>query len=558
MRKPLFFQRFATDERGAAAIIFALTATVLLTMTAFAVDFGYLYVQNRRLQGLADLAAMAAAEDLPNARRRVDQTIAANGWPTKIEAQIVLGSYVPDSTVESGQRFSPGGSMPNAVQVKLKSNIALFFGEHLTESGTVTIARSATAANAQLAAFSLGTRLVSLNGGVANALLTALTGSKVSLSVMDYNSLLAANVSLFDYVDALRTELNLEGASFDKVLASDIETSDALSALGTLLEDKGDKTAAFAVRQLATASGALSDIGLDKLIDLGAAGAQDHTGVGGMKLTVNALDLSNAVLALARDGRQVKLDFKAAIPGLASVQAWLAIGERPNNSPWIAVTASGEPVIRTAQARLYVVASVGTGASGKNAIVSVNLPLLVELASAEAKLGAISCPANARERKVTLQVKTGIGRAAIAAVDMTKLDDFKHKLVENPAALVALPLVSVTAQAGVDVGGKNWQTLSFNGAEIDAHAIKTVQTNDALQAVTTSLIGDLKLKVNILGLGLPLGAPAIQQSVAAALGTAAAPLDAVVNSLTGLLGLHLGEADVRINGVRCHSSALVL
>ena len=64
--------------------------------------------------------------------------------------------------------------------------------------------------------------------------------------------------------------------------------------------------------------------------------------------------------------------------------------------------------------------------------------------------------------------------------------------------------------------------------------------------------------MNILGLGLPLGAPAIQQSVAKALGTATAPLDAVVNSLTGLLGLHLGEADVRINGVRCHASALVL
>jgi uncharacterized membrane protein len=41
------------------------------------------------------------------------------------------------------------------------------------------------------------------------------------------------------------------------------------------------------------------------------------------------------------------------------------------------------------------------------------------------------------------------------------------------------------------------------------------------------------------------------------LSTVATPLDGVINSLTGLLGLGLGEADVRVNGVRCNAVALV-
>jgi uncharacterized membrane protein len=37
----------------------------------------------------------------------------------------------------------------------------------------------------------------------------------------------------------------------------------------------------------------------------------------------------------------------------------------------------------------------------------------------------------------------------------------------------------------------------------------------------------------------------------------AAPLDSLVNGLSDLLGVRLGEADVRVNGVRCGGAALV-
>ncbi len=548
------WRRFLGDERGAVSIIFIFCATALIGAAAVAVDFGSVYLETRKLQGVADLAALSAAEDPANAHARVNKVVRTNGYTGKVYARIVVGTYVPDPAEEAGRRFVAGGNSPNAVQVSLRTNATLFFGANIIGADDIAITRTATAANAQLASFSIGSRLVSLNGGVANTLLTALTGSKVSLSVMDYRALLSADVGLFDYLSALKTDLRLQAASFDDILKADIETGDALKVLSDLLDKQNKRDAARALRHIANAASGLPDIQFAHLVDAGAVGPQDRTATNGVKLSLNALDLSSAVLTLARDGRQLKLDFGATVPGVASLQAWLAIGQRPENSPWLAVTASGAPVIRTAQARLYITADVKVG----GALATVSLPVLVELASAEAKLSAIACPSNPTQRRVTLAVRTGVGRAAIASIDRTKLDDFSRKLKETPAALVSVPLVSVTAQAGVDVGGQAWQSVTFTAADIDARTVKTVETVDALQSVTASLVGGLKLKVTILGAGLGLGDSAVQKTVATALSNAAAPVDSVINAVTGLLGLHLGEADLRLNGVRCHATALVL
>ena len=49
------------------------------------------------------------------------------------------------------------------------------------------------------------------------------------------------------------------------------------------------------------------------------------------------MDLADAALSVANGGRQVQLNLGATVPGLASTTAWLAIGQRPSNSPWIAI-----------------------------------------------------------------------------------------------------------------------------------------------------------------------------------------------------------------------------
>jgi Flp pilus assembly protein TadG len=56
-------------ERGAAMVMTALAAVVMLAFAAFGVDYTNLVQDRRQVQGAADAAALAAAQDLPNATK---------------------------------------------------------------------------------------------------------------------------------------------------------------------------------------------------------------------------------------------------------------------------------------------------------------------------------------------------------------------------------------------------------------------------------------------------------------------------------------------------------
>ena len=266
------------------------------------------------------------------------------------------------------------------------------------------------------------------------------------------------------------------------------------------------------------------------------------------------MDMANALLLLSGQGRQVQLDLGASVPGVTDLDVWLAVGERPNNSPWLSVDRDGEVVVRTAQTRLYIKAKA-LSALGLLGIQPITVPILVEAASGEAKLTSLECPESAAAQAATLAVRPSIGRVVVGEVDTTKLNNFKQNLTISPAKIADLLLVKATAQADVHVGGATWKNARFTRSDIEAGTIKTIATDDVAQATMSSLLGNLQLNVSLLGIGLNLGA--ITSALSGTLTAIAAPLDGVLNALTGLLGVKLGEADVRVNGLRCRDAALV-
>ena len=547
---------FRRDRRGGVAVITAMSLTMVLALAALAVDTGWIYLQSRRLQGVADLAAMSAANDIGRAQLAANATVAANGdnWRTPPQATLTLGRYTADAAIPVKQRFQPNALDPDAVRVSVSSEAELFFGAALLGRPSVPIRREATAARADLASFSIGSRLASLHGGVVNALLGDLTGSQVNLSVMDYDALADADVSLFSYLDAVSTRLHLTGLTYDQVLQTDLSTGQALQALADVLSAKGDTKAASATRTLAISAGDRTAAHLEALASLGPYGGQDHVS-GGAAATValSAMDLAQMVLQAGQGQRQFKLDLGASVPGLADTDVWLAIGEPMNNAPYMTVTRDKTVVVRTSQARLYVDAKLlGSGLLG--GVAQVHLPVLVELASGEARLKEIDCG----HKATTLEVKPSIGSLKIGDIDLAALDDFKRPLTVSRAKLVKAPLFGVSGKSDVALGGASWQTVSFTDAEVKAGAVKTVKTNDTLAAATASLLTNLDLDVNFVGLiHIGLGDVAILDALKPLLAAAAAPLDGVITSLTDVLGIGLGEADVRVNGLRCGVAALV-
>ena len=547
---------FVRDRRGAISVITAASMTMILALTALGVDTGSVFLQSRRLQGVADLAALQAANDIGRAQAAAEATVAANGqgWRAPLKTNVTLGHYTAGSTIPVAQRFQPASVDPDAARVTIDGEADLFFGAALLGRPSFPIRRQATAERADLASFSIGSRLLSLQGGIANALLTGLTGSRVSLSVMDYNALIASDVSLLSYLDAVAVRLNLKAATYDDILKANLTTGQALQALADALAAAGDSQAAAATRSVALSAGNGTKAHLDALVSVGPYGDQDHVSGGSRALVaISAMDLARAILQAGQGARQIKLDLGASVPGLADTEVWLAIGEPMNDAPYMTVTQDKSVIVRTAQTRLYIDTKLlGSGLLG--GLAQIRLPVLVELASGEARLKAIDCG----RKTATLEVKPSIGSLKIGDIDLDDLDAFKQSLAVDKVDLVKAPLFKVSGRSDVAIGGLSWQTVSFTDAEVKARKIKTVKTNDTLAAATTTLLTDLDLDVDFLNvIHLGLGDLAILAALKPVLLAAAVPLDGVITALTDLLGLGVGEADVRVNGLRCGVAALV-
>lgn len=532
----------AADRRGGVSILTAFGLTMLIGSAALAVDVGSLHLDRRKLQGIADAAALAAAGRPGEERAAAERIIAANCDCGIRIASLDSGTYAPDPAVQAEQRFVAGGGSPNAVRIRLTRDRPLFFGRFLTGRDESMISASATGARRGYAAFSLGSRVAAVHGGLPNALLSALTGSQVNLSVMDYNALASADIDLLAFSDALRTELDAEVLTFGQTLDTQVTLPQLLSALAT----SSDGRAANAIEYLASRAIPRSLIP-SHAIDLGPRSSSIRIDPAN-PVKVNALSLLRAMLFLSNANRQVDLSLASNLPGGSGVDVALLIGEPPANSPLIAVTDTNDVIVRTAQVRVKLDAKVQTP------IASVHVPVLAELGSASARIADIDCRTNS-SAAVALAVTTSPAMLAIGTVSDSDFQDMRRPLDPKRAKLLKLPLASVDGEAELILSDLNEKPATFSRAEIEDGTVKTVESTGLVSGAAESLADRMELEVNILGFGL--NAKALTTLVGETVGLAAPVLDGILEGLTGLLGVHVGEADARVNALRCGKAKLV-
>ena len=535
-------RRLVRNRRASISITTAFGMTMLIGSAAFAVDLGSLYLDRRKLQGIADAAAMAAAGRPGEERAAAERIIAANCDCGIAIAALTPGTYVADPSLQAEQRFSGGGASPNAIRITLTRDRPLFFGSFLTGRQDSIIRATATGARQGYAAFSLGSRVAALNGGLPNALLSALTGSQVSLSVMDYNALASTDIDLLAFSDALRAELDADVLTFGQTLNTQATLPQVVSALASA----SDGQAASALEHIADS--ALPRALLpSRAIDLGPRSSSIRIDAAN-PVKVNALSLLRAMLLLGNANRQVDLSLAGSLPGGSGVDIALLVGEPPADSPLIAVTDTNDVLIRTAQVRLKVNTRIATP------LASVHVPLLAELGSASARITDIDCAPNSRAA-VSLGVVTSPAMVAIGTVPDSDFQDMQRPLDPKPARVVKLPLVSIDAGAELILSDLNEKPVAFSRSEIDDGQVKTVSSSGLLAGAAESLSDRMELDVNVLGLALNL--KALTAVVGETVALAAPVLDTVLADLTGLLGLQVGQADTRVNALRCGKARLV-
>ena len=537
----LILETLARCHRASISITTAFGMTMLIGAAALAIDVGSLYLDRRKLQGIADAAALAAAGRPGEERAAAERIIAANCTCVIRIETLAPGTYTADPARPAEARFAAGGAAPNAVRITLSQDRPLFFGSFLTGRPDSIIRATATGARRGYAAFSLGSRVAALNGGVANALLSGLTGSEVNLSVMDYNALASTDIDLLAFSDALRTEIDADVLTFGQTLDSQVTLPQVVSALA----QASDGDAAAALERIADTALPRSLLP-SRAIDLGPRASSIRVDAAN-PVKVNALSLLRTMLLLG-SARQVDLSLASELPGGSGIDVALLIGEPPADSPLIAVTDTNDVIIRTAQVRLKIATRVATP------LASVHIPLLAELGSASARITDIDCAPNSGAA-VALGVVTSPTMVAIGTVDDADFADMQRPLSPAPARLVKLPLVSIDARAEMTLSDLNEKQVAFSRGEIDDGTVKTVSSGGLVAGAAQSLSEDMDLDVKVLGLGLNLGA--LTTVVGDTVALAAPVLDNVLGDLTGLLGLHLGQADTRINALRCGRARLV-
>ena len=90
------FKRLFTNSNGQVAVIVALLIVSVVGMTALVVDVGSLYEDRRTLQGVADAAALAGAQELPDtvaAEAKAITNISRNYDFTKISVDIAFDYF---------------------------------------------------------------------------------------------------------------------------------------------------------------------------------------------------------------------------------------------------------------------------------------------------------------------------------------------------------------------------------------------------------------------------------------------------------------------------------
>ncbi|MBB4053073.1 putative membrane protein [Devosia subaequoris] len=541
--------RFRRDERGNMAVLFAFGFAVSAMVSALAVDAASLYHERRVLQAGVDLAAISAATD-PARAAEIAQSVLTGAQllaPASTDGLTVLaGRYDPTEPVIA-DRFTPGKTPHNAVSVTLNRPGRLYFASSFA---TVPILRaSGIASVTPEVSFSVGSRLASLNEGLANAILSALLGTTVSLSVLDYRALAAARVDALDFLDALATELGVTAGSYDDLLATHAGTRGVAATLAGLAHGRAHS----ALMLLATA-GAGANVDLGKLIDLGRLGRLELGSAGAADLSLSVLELLSAAAALGDGNRQVSLNLGAAVPGLVSLQLDLAVGEPAQGGAWFTLGPMGT-IVRTAQTRLRLRAELLGGPTLLGA--GVKLPLWLDLAPAEARAEAATCPTTvAPQGSATIAARPGILRLSVGEMSDASLADFGVPPSAAPVRLIDILLLRVTGAAMVELAQTTPVRLNFSSADIAAGTMRTARTETLVASLSAMLLDRLDLTVNVSGLGLS-PPHIIAQTVRALLVPFAPLIDNTISGTLSALGLGLGEADVRVYGVRCDRAVLV-
>jgi uncharacterized membrane protein len=523
----------------------ALTLMMAVLFTALAVDSGRLWMQQKKLQVIADIAAIEAARNLGCAADVTDALAAAqaaaenNGFQGNLANSpnlVDLGSV----NTSSGIREFISGDGAAAVYVRATQEVpsslvagGLFGGNIMLSAEAVSLA------DPHAAAFSGGSYTASLNSEdsvLLNALLGEMLGAPLNLGVVSYQGIAQTNITLQDLL-----QVTSDVGNYEELLNSSVQLAELLQLFVEAATRSGTADVQAIAAMQSIANVAVRDLSL-RLADVLAVTTPDANAAATVGL--NALSLITTSVLVANGNHAVTLPLGVNLASIASINALVTVVEPPQIALGPPANTDGTicTSMKTAEVRIEVPVLVSIPLLAR-----IDLSLNVEVAQGNADLLAVD--SGDAETDVRIAAQPGI--AAITLTNTAGSGPARvSALLGLPIADIGLdlplePPVSETLDFNVDhpVADDLPQETSIN-SPLGGSLQNALSQPDALCVM---LIGSMQCEAGLSGL------------INTVVSTLVSPLlgeigRVLLDPLLELLGIKLGGMDVTLEGVHHHQA----
>ncbi len=387
----------SSRQRGSIVVMAAIGISTMVILLA-SIDIGYLFFQKRELQKIADLSALAGAQQL--GRSTVS---AGNACPSSVITTAEANAKVAQNfsgaiTVSCGNwdpvaettaphyRAIATGIMPNAVSVHVSQSFRSFFGAWASRA--VSAVAIATA-DAQIAVFSVGSRLLRINdAGVVPGLLTKLGVGMNGVDIASYNGLANVSIKTSGLLRALGVQLPVNadvGTIKQSVL--DLNTGGCSNGACTLETLLGAMTTLVGQQDFINLLGiSAAQLKLPVQIFSNANGrggilalVDAANGNSALSTNINALDLITTAIGVANGHNGIKLELGANLPaGILQSETKIGIVEPPS------IGIGGKDTMAyTSQVRVFT--HLQSNLLKAN-LLRADLPIAIEIVNGSAKI----------------------------------------------------------------------------------------------------------------------------------------------------------------------------
>lgn len=559
----------AIHQRGAIGLMAALTLGLALLFMLLVVDSGRLYLEQRKLQRIADMAALEAVGGSgtcvgvnPSATTLAREAALRNGHAESPDHRLYVECGSIESSASGLRAFIPDTNQDQAIRVTVSHRITSSIAAgawKLIRSGQdenqTSLQAQATAGRTgpALARLTIRSSLIDINttqSELLNTLLGDLLNTELNLSLAQWQGLLKADVNILHLLDAL----SISAGDYTELLHNKLKLSEIFTVMADVAAQDSPLVNVSGLIDLSLAAQNAGNIVLGDLLNIQNSGT-----TAGLNATLTALQLVQGMVELANSMHAVETTLSPSILGLANISTRIQIIEPPQFSaigdPSLANVSPTEPgqiYVRTAQTRILIQADLAPLLGGLNLGVvqltpNPRLDIGFEVASASSHVRGYDC-STVPNKRLTVRNDAAATKVLIGTIDSTAFFSSTKTIEAKPFTLLRV--------LGIDIGlGTNspvfsqWENYNYlSPPDLDQAppARHSMDTQNIVSSLGATL-GGLELSPSIPLVGSLLNV--ITGLIGTLLGSL---LDPVVNNLLALLGIDLNEAVIDAN-LSCYS-----